>query len=71
MARNQNQVALRRLYMARHPGLLARIPDRTIRRHIEEGRIGNGETLAFYATLGMPVDAWPKKPRKQRKVRRG
>jgi len=56
-----NQRALKRYYDAKDPKLITEVPDSTIRRHIEGGRISDVETLALYARLGMPLEGWMNK----------
>lgn len=55
---NANQKRLQALYEKRDARLVAEVPDATIRRQIETGRIRGEYTLALYARLGMPLEGW-------------
>ena len=55
---NANQRRLQALYEARDHRLLSEVPDSTIRRQIETGRVRDADTLALYETLGMPLRGW-------------
>jgi hypothetical protein len=63
---NVNQRRLQALYEAREPRLLAEVPDSTIRRQIETGRVRGEYTLALYVRLGMPLEGWLAKGDKRR-----
>ena len=63
---NANQRRLQALYEAREPRLLSEVPDSTIRRQIETGRVRGEYTLALYVRLGMPSRGWLSKGDKRR-----
>lgn len=63
---NANQRRLQALYEAREPRLLSEVPDSTIRRQIETGRVRGEYTLALYVRLGMPLEGWLAKGDKRR-----
>ena len=63
---NANQRRLQALYEAREPRLLSEVPDSTIRRQIETGRVRGEYTLALYVRLGMPLEGWLSKADRKR-----
>ena len=63
---NANQRRLKALYEAREPRLLSEVPDSTIRRQIDTGRVRGDYVRCLYARLGMPEEGWLPKAEKRR-----
>ena len=63
---NANQRRLKALYEAREPRLLSEVPDSTIRRQIDTGRVRGDYVRCLYARLGMPEEGWLPKADKKR-----